>query len=217
MSESSPSNEQQPWVKLEEEHEDYAFGRLFKVVRASLRYRRFDGHMSEPVTRINFVRGMAAGVLLYDPDQDTVILVRQFRYPVYANLSEQERRATPQLAWVLELVAGVPEEGASVKELARKELIEEAGIDVTGDLEPIATIYPSPGGTSEQITIFLAHVDAKQERGSGGGVLAEGEDTQVVEMPFQEALAKIRAGEITDAKTIIALQHLALQQRANNS
>lgn len=209
---ASPPSEQQPWVKIHEESEDYAYGDLFKIVRAKLQYRRFDGSLSEPVTRLNFVRGTAVGVLLHDPDRDTVILVRQFRYPVYAGLSEQERAAEPQRAWMLEIVAGVPEEGASADELARKELAEEAGIELAGELEQIATLYPSPGGTSERITLFVGAIDSRKQRGAGGGVLSEGEDTQVVELRLDEALAMIKSGAISDAKTIVALQYLALRQ-----
>jgi len=44
------------------------------------------------VTRLNFERGGSVGVLLYDPQDDTVVLVRQFRYPVYAGLDQEARR-----------------------------------------------------------------------------------------------------------------------------
>jgi ADP-ribose pyrophosphatase len=198
-------------VKILDQVEDYRFGELFRVIRATLRYRRFDGQMSDPVTRINFERGDAVGVLLYDPQDDAVILVRQFRYPVYASLDPHEREGDgAKRAWLLEIVAGVVEEGQTVKEVAHRELLEEAGYQVRGELQPIATIYPSPGGSSEHIHLFLGEVDRRQRIGKGGGIAAEGEDTQVVVLPFREALDMVTRGEICDAKTIIALQHLAL-------
>ena len=200
-----------PWVKILDQVEDYQFGDQFRIIRATLQYRRFDGQMSDPVTRINFERGDSVGVLLYDPQDDAVILVRQFRYPVYAGLAPNEREGDgAKQAWLLEIVAGVVDEGRTVKEVANKELLEEAGYEVKGDLQPITTIYPSPGGTSERVHLFLGEVDHRRRTGKGGGVVAEGEDTQVVVLPFGKAMNMVADGGIRDAKTIIALQHLAL-------
>jgi ADP-ribose pyrophosphatase len=214
--ESSQANDASPWVKILDQVEDYSFGKLFRVIRATLQYRRFDGRMSEPITRINFERGDAVGVLLYDPQDDVVLLVRQFRYPIYARLDPHEREGDgAKQAWLLEIVAGVVDEGRTVKEVAYKELLEEAGYQVRGDLQPIATIYPSPGGTSERIHLFLGEVDRGQRVGKGGGIAAEGEDTQVVVLPFREAMEMVTRGDICDAKTIIALQHLALLKAGN--
>jgi ADP-ribose pyrophosphatase len=200
-----------PWVKILDLAEDYSFGKLFRVIRATLRYRRFDGQMSDPVTRINFERGDAVGVLLYDPQDDAVILVRQFRYPVYASLNPDEHAGDgAKQAWLLEIVAGVQDAGRTIRDVAHKELLEEAGYEVTDELQPITTIYPSPGGTSERIHLFLGEVDYRQRASKGGGVAAEGEDTQIVVLPFPEAMDMVARGDIRDAKTIIALQHLAL-------
>jgi ADP-ribose pyrophosphatase len=197
------------WVKVLDEHEDYSFGRLFRIVRAKLQYRRFDGAMSEPITRINFERGDSVGVLLHDPVDDTVLLVRQFRYPVYVRLSPEAREGDgARQAWLLEIVAGVQDAGLTVGEVANKELLEESGYRIRGDLQRIATIYPSPGGSSERIHVLLGKVEHDSRIGPGGGVTAEGEDTQIVVLPLAEALAMIARGEICDAKTIIALQHL---------
>jgi nudix-type nucleoside diphosphatase (YffH/AdpP family) len=140
-----------------------------------------------------------------------VILVRQFRYPAYASLDPEQRRGPgARKAWLLEVVAGVLDEGRTVGEVAHKELLEEAGYKVKGDLQYVATVYPSPGGTSERMYLFLAEADARRRAGKGGGVAAEGEDVQVVVVPFQEALDMVADGRIVDAKTIILLQHLAL-------
>jgi ADP-ribose pyrophosphatase len=202
------------WVKILDLSDDYSFGELFRVVRARLRYRRFDGRMSDPVTRINFERGDSVGVLLYDPQDDAVVLVRQFRYPVYASLDPAERAGDgARQAWILEMVAGVQDAGLTVTGVAHKELMEEAGYKVKEGLRPITTIYPSPGGTSERIHLFLGEVDQRRRAGEGGGVVAEGEDTQIVVLPFHEAMAMVARGEIHDAKTIIALQHLALLKK----
>jgi ADP-ribose pyrophosphatase len=202
-----------PWVKILDLSVDYTFRDLFRVIRAQLQYRRFDGTMSRSVTRISFERGDSVGVLLYDPGGDAVVLVRQFRYPVYASLDPDAREGNgAQQAWLLEVLAGVVEEGQTITDVAHRELLEEAGCTVQGELQPIATFYASPGGTSERIHLYLGHVDRRQHASTGGGVLAEGEDTQVVVLPFAEAMAQIARGEIQDAKTILALQHLALRK-----
>jgi len=206
-------------VRILNETEEYRYKELFRLVRAELQFRRFDGRMSRPITRINFERRDSVGVLLYDPKANTVILVRQFRYPVYAGL-EPGGSAGPggeARAWILEIVAGVQDEGFSVREVAHKELLEEAGYRVKGPLQPIVTIYPSPGGTSERIHLFLGEVDGKQQAGAGGGVAAEAEDTQIVVLPLAEALDRVVRGGIQDAKTIIALQHLALQKARSDA
>lgn len=202
-------------VIVEEETEEYSFGKLFRVVKAVLRHSKFGGGMSDPVVRLNFERGESVGILLYDPKQDAVVLVRQFRYPVFAGLGAQEKRSMPEKAWLLEIVAGVKEPGRDVAEVANQELLEEAGYEVKGELRKIATIYPSPGGTSERITLFLAIADSWNPAGKGGGIVAEGEDTQAVVLPFDQALAMVDRGEIQDAKTLVALQHLARLDRAS--
>ena len=200
-------------VKILDLAEDYRFGDLFRVIRATLQYRRFDGRMSKPVTRINFERGDSVGVLLYDPDRDEVVLVRQFRFPVYAGLDPSARSGEgARQAWLLEIVAGVQDVGLSVREVANKELLEEAGYKVRGELQPVAIIYPSPGGTSERIHLFLGEVNADRRASQGGGVVAEGEDTQIVALPCNVAMDMVSRGEINDAKTVIALQHLALRK-----
>jgi ADP-ribose pyrophosphatase len=198
-------------VKILDQIEDYRFGEQFRVTRATLRYRRFDGQMSDPVTRFNFERGDSVGVLLYDPQDDAVVLVRQFRYPAYAGLDPDEREGDgASRAWLLEIVAGVVDEDQTIKEVAHRELLEEAGYQAKGELQPIGTIYPSPGGTSERIHLFLSEVDRRQRAGKGGGIAAEGEDIQIVILPLRQAMDMVTRGEICDAKTIIALQHLAL-------
>ena len=200
-----------PWVRIIEESEDYRLNDLFRVTRATLQYRRFDGRMSDLIARMNFERGDSVGVLLYDPQDDSVILVRQFRYPVFAGLSPDEREGDgAKQAWLLEIVAGVKDVGRTVEEVAHKEVLEEAGYQIVGELQPITTIYPSPGGTSERIHLFLGEVDRWQRAGNGEGVVAEGEDTQILVLPLPDAMRRIASGRIRDAKTIIALQHLWL-------
>ncbi|NIM94517.1 MAG: NUDIX domain-containing protein [Anaerolineales bacterium] len=203
--------EESIWVKIIDCTEDYSYRSMFRVIRATLQYRRFDGHMSEEITRINFERGDSVGVLLYDPEEDVVVLTRQFRYPVYASIDpEIVKESGARQAWLLEIAAGIIDPGHNAVEIASKEILEEAGYVVPGDLHPITTIYPSPGGTSERIHLFLGLVDHTDRIYIEEGLPVKEEDIQVKFLSFQESMTMIARGEISDAKTIIAIQHLAL-------
>lgn len=173
---------------------------FFKIDKATLQYEKFNGDMSEEITRLNFNRGDSVAVLLYDEKESSVILVKQFRYPAYVNDGP---------GWILEVVAGAMEEGRDAVSVARTELLEEAGYKV-GDLEFISRFYVSPGGTSERIHLYLGL--AHRKIGSGGGLINEHEDIQVVEIPLDEAMKMMETGEICDAKTMIALQWLKLHR-----
>ena len=172
---------------------------FISLKEATLRYERYDGQMSAPVTRLYFDRGDSVAALLHDPQADMLTFVEQFRYPAYVTSH----------GWLLELPAGVVERdsGESEEQTMRREIMEETGY-VVASLEPITTCYPSPGGSSERIFLYYAQISEDVRQGPGGGVDA-GEDTRVVTLPVDEALRRLDAGEIVDAKTIIALQWLA--------
>jgi ADP-ribose pyrophosphatase len=189
-------------VRVQEQQREY--DGFFKLDRAVLRFERFDGCLSQPVTRLTIERGDSVAVLLCDAGRDTVILVEQFRYPAYLREKPHGR------LW--EVVGGTMEQGAegSAEEVARSELIEEAGYALQ-ELEHIATFYVSPGACTERIHLYLGRVTRDSRVGPGGGVGA-GEDIRVHEVPLDRALRWLREGKIRDAKTIIALQYLALRK-----
>ena len=180
----------------------------FSIINATLRFSLFDGGLCNPVNWVKFERGDGAAVLLFDEEEDAVVLVRQFRYPVFSRIVRDDPAAQDfSRAWVFEVIAGSVAEGETHLDVARQELLEEAGYDVDGDLEPISTFYVSPGGTSEKIILFLGRVGGKDRTKSGGGV-GESEDIEVVNLPLDEAFAMVESGDIFDAKTIIALHWL---------
>jgi len=185
-------------VKIIKENREY--DGFFKIDKAVLQHEKFDGEMSQEITRLNFERGDSVAILLYDEEKDSVLLINQFRYPAYVNEGP---------GWILEIVAGIVEEGQDAVSIARKELLEEAGYEVD-DLKFISKFYVSPGGTSERIHLYLGL--AHRKVGSGGGLTSEHEDIQVVEMTLDEAMRMVETGEICDAKTIIALQWLNLRK-----
>lgn len=163
--------------------------------RAVVRYERYDGTLSRPVTRLSVERGDAAGVLLYDAGRDEVVLVQQFRYPAHA-------AGGP--GWLLEIVAGTVRPGQDPLEVARAEVREEAGYEVQS-LQHLTTCFLSPGGSSERVHLYLARVAVGERRWPGGGLAGEGEDTRLCVCGREEALQLVRSGAIADAKTIVAL------------
>jgi nudix-type nucleoside diphosphatase (YffH/AdpP family) len=181
---------------------------FFVIKEARLRHALFNGDMSPELDRLNFERGDSVAVVLHDPHQDAVILTEQFRYPTYEKGP----------GWMLEIPAGVIEigENQDPKVTLKRELMEEVGYDVSA-FQRVYTFYVSPGGTSERIHLYSATATAKNKIGSGGGLAAEGEYIRFIWMPFDEALNKIEAGEIVDAKSIIGLQWLQLRRKAKRS
>jgi GDP-mannose pyrophosphatase NudK len=174
---------------------------VYRLDRYRLRQRRLDGQWSQELTRLVFERGDSVAVLLYDRASRCVLLVEQFRLPAYL------REGGDGLLW--EIVAGSKDGARQPKEVARAELLEEAGLNVT-DIEHVATFYLSPGACTERLHLFVGYLSDARRVAQGGGVPGSGEDIEVRKLALDEALLAIRQGEICDAKTIIALQYLAL-------
>lgn len=167
---------------------------FLKVEAATVSYERFDGKMSPSVRRLDVVRRDAVSALVVNRAHSSVILVRQFRY---AGFSRGQ-------GWLTETVAGLVDEAEAPEQAARREILEETGYDVNA-LERVFVFYPTPGITSERIILFCAETNGSDPVQKGGGVAAEHEDIEVIELPFDEAFALLDHGEIADAKTIIAL------------
>ena len=191
----------QPELKIEVDQRETLFDSFLRVDRLKLRHSLFAGGWSELMTRELILRPRAVGVLLFDPAQQQVVLVRQIRVGM---LDEGEN------PWLLELVAGMVEAGEEPIEVAARESLEEANTKPQ-DLLQICEYYNSPGISNERITLFCGRVDATQ---AGGifGLDAEHEDIEVVVLSLADALAKVASGEINNAMSIIALQWLQLNQ-----
>jgi len=191
----------QPELKIEVDHRETLFDSFLRVDRLKLRHSLFAGGWSELMTRELILRPRAVGVLLFDPVQQQVVLVRQIRVGM---LDEGQH------PWLLELVAGMVESGEEPIEVAARESLEEANTKPQ-DLLQICEYYNSPGISNERITLFCGRVDATQ---AGGifGLDDEHEDIEVVVLSLADALAKVASGEINNAMSIIALQWLQLNQ-----
>jgi ADP-ribose pyrophosphatase len=178
-----------------------AYQGFFRLDRYRLRHRTHAGEWSREQTREVFERGHCAALLPYDPKRDEVVLLRQFRLPALAAGFEP---------WLIEIVAGIIDSEETAEQVARRETREEAGRDA-GRLEEIGSFLMSPGGTTESIALYCGEVDAE---GAGGihGLAEEGEDIEVFALPAEEAFAKLRGGEISNAIGAIALLWLELNR-----
>lgn len=176
---------------------------FFKIDRFDIQHKLFAGGLSPVFTRELFERGEAAAVLLYDQEKDIVVLTEQFRI----GAAFDNNQTSP---WILEVVAGIIEEGEKPEEVACREAEEEAGCSIQ-TLTHISSYWSSPGGTSEKIHLYCALVDSS---GLGGvhGLAYENEDILVRLIPFTDAYLAIESGEINNAATIIALQWLKLNK-----
>lgn len=120
--------------------------------------------------------------------ENKVVFVKQYRKPVEKVL--------------LEIPAGKLEEGEHPKEAAHRELEEETGY-IAKDLELIADVYTSPGFANEKISIYFT-----DELSKGNVHLDPDEFVEQVELSIDEINDLVTNLKITDAKTLIALQHL---------
>ena len=162
-------------------------------------YQRRDGRW-QTQQRETYDRGNGAAILLYNLEQRSVVLTRQFRYPAFVNGHQ---------ALMVEVPAGLLD-GAEPEACIRAEAEQEAGFTVRAPRE-VFRAYMSPGSVTERLHFFVAEYEPADRTGSGGGLEDEGEDIEVSECAFDEALAMIERGDIVDAKTIMLLQYAALK------
>lgn len=174
---------------------------FFKISRLTIRHTLFEGGEVE-IVREQFQRGDAVCVLLFDPDNECLVLVEQFRVGALGK---------PDSPWLLELVAGIVEEGETAEDVALREAVEEAGAAIY-DIVPITRYLPSAGGSDEYVDLLCARVDSS---GVGGvhGLDHEGEDILVHVLPFAQVCELVANGTIDNAATIIAVQWLQLNRQ----
>jgi ADP-ribose pyrophosphatase len=169
-------------------------------------YLKTDGSMSERQTHQVMERGDSAAMLIYVEDLNEVVLTRQFRVAAVRHDRTGE-------GWVLELPAGAIEASPKAHpgrpetplECAQREAFEETGYRVD-EARCIATLLPSPGGCSERFHIFYASVPNSARTGKGGGV--GNEDIAVVHVQLDRFFHMLAAGEIEDAKLLVAAHWL---------
>lgn len=143
-------------------------------------------------------RGNGATILLYNRERRTVILTRQFRFPTYMN-------GYP--GYLIETAAGLLD-NMDAESRIKAEAEEETGFRLA-NVQKVLEAFMSPGSVTEKLHFFIAEYTARDKVSTGGGLAAEGEDIEVLEMAFDEALAAINSGAIVDGKTIMLLYYVA--------
>lgn len=177
--------------------------RFFAVEEYDLSFSRFDGGMSDTVTRAVFVSGDAATVLPYDPVRDRVLVIEQFRTGPFARGDVQP--------WIYEPVAGRIDAGETPEDAARRETQEEAGLAIR-DLIRVGSYYSTPGIASEYLYSFVAVVDLPDSAARIAGLEAEAEDIRGRLLSFDELLDHVRSGEGTNGPLLVTALWLALNR-----
>ncbi len=184
------------------EHE-IPFQGYYRMETFRLRHRLFAGGWSEPMHREMLERGHAVGVVLYDPDLDTLVLIEQFRIGAFAACQ------TPWLPegsspWLVEIVAGIIDEGETPEAVAKREAVEEAGCEIT-KLEFVCRFLVTPGVSSEMILLYVGRIDASNVGGIHG-LDHEHEDIRVIAAPVPEVFRWLDQGRIINATALVGLQ-----------
>lgn len=151
-------------------------------------------------SREAYDRGNGATILLYNKEQKTVILTRQFRLPTFVNGNES--------GMMIEACAGLLDKD-NAEDCIRRETEEETGYKIT-DVRKIFEAYMSPGSVTEILYFFIAEYAKEMKVSEGGGLEQEEENIEVLELPIKEAMQMVDNGEIKDAKTIMLLQYIKL-------
>ena len=162
-------------------------------------YTKPDGS-THTQSREAYDRGNGAAIMLYNKEQKTVILTRQFRLPTYINGNES--------GLMIEACAGLLDK-ENPEECIIRETQEETGYKISR-VQKIFEAYMSPGSVTEILYFFIAEYSKEMKVDEGGGAEHEEENIEVLEVPMKEAMQMIADGQIKDAKTIMLLQHLRL-------
>ena len=175
------------------------FSGFFKMVSYELKHKLFKGGWSSDIKRELFRRGEASAAVLYDPVNNLIGLVEQFR------IGALESEFGP---WCLEVVAGMVEPNESVDDVIRREIEEEAGISAV-ELRPISAYYSTPGACAEKVHLFCALCDLK-DAGGVYGLDYEGEDIRFQTYTPDEVFSDMLHARTNNAATLIGLQWLQL-------
>ncbi|MGR9086865.1 MAG: NUDIX domain-containing protein [Gammaproteobacteria bacterium] len=182
-------------------HKETVYSGFFRLEKYRLKHTLFAGGWSSEIVRELFVRGSCIAVLLFDPRNDHVVLIEQFRTGALMY---------PERAWLVEIVAGAIEDGETAEEVAYRESLEEAGCEIE-ELMVVGEFYTTPGACAERITLFCGKIDSTNVGGIHG-LDHEDEDIRVRSVHFDEVYQMLERGEIESAIPIIAIQWLALNR-----
>ena len=177
---------------------DFVYSGFLKIIEFDFQFRKFDGTMSEVLTRQVMHRGDAAAMLPYDPVRDEVLLIRQvLAGNIVANVPERP----------LQVIAGMVEWNETEVGVAIRESEEEAGIQI-GRTRIAHYFMPSPGGCSERIGTFVGEADLSNAGGIHG-LAEEHEDIRVEVVSAVDAIRMLDEGEIEAGPAVVVLSWFA--------
>ena len=163
--------------------------------KTTFRYQRRNGTW-QTQSRETYDRGNGATILLYNRERQTVILTRQFRFPAYVNNHS---------GMLIEACAGLLDE-RDAETAIKHETEEETGYRVH-NVRKVFEAFMSPGSVTEKLFFFVAEYSDDLRVAEGGGLESDGEDIEILELGFDQALSMVMTGEIMDGKTIMLLQY----------
>ncbi|RAJ20604.1 nudix-type nucleoside diphosphatase (YffH/AdpP family) [Gelidibacter algens] len=171
----------------------------YTLRKITYQYSKKDGSI-QTQSREAYDRGNGATILLYNKEQKTVILTRQFRLPTFVNGNET--------GMLIESCAGLLDKD-NAEDCIKRETEEETGYKIT-EVRKIFEAYMSPGSVTEILYFFIAEYSKDMKISEGGGVEHEEENIEVLEIAIDQAMRMIETGDIKDGKTIMLLQHIKL-------
>ena len=167
-----------------------------KLDELTLQYDQFEGGQSKAISRELVDRRPAAAAVLYDPALQNLVFVEQFR------VGAQD--------WLMELVAGVIDEGDTPLSAIEREITEETGL-TTGKVIEAHQFYSSPGFLNEYVWLFCAKVDSSNAEGVYG-LATENEDIRVHTMAVDDVKQKLFSGYFNNAFTLLGLNWFFLNK-----
>lgn len=173
----------------------------YTLRKITYQYSNADGSTSVQ-SREAYDRGNGATILLYNKENQTVILTRQFRMPTYINGNLD--------GYLIETCAGLLDKD-NAEDCIRRETEEETGYKIS-HVEKVFEAYMSPGSVTEILYFFAAEYSKEMRVSDGGGIEEENENIEVMELPFEKAINMMNNGEIRDGKTIMLIQYALLNR-----
>lgn len=187
-------------VRIDSVDEPYA--EYFSIEAIRLRQHRNDGDWTPPLLRAVFVSGDATVVLPWDPVRDRVMLIDQLRAGPVARGDAQP--------WLYETVAGRVDAAETPEQAARREAVEETGIQMSR-LIPAPHNYPSPGAMAEYLYLYVGIADLPDDIAGLGGLASEDEDIRSHLIPRAELTRMALAGEIRNGPLLNLARWLELR------
>ncbi|WP_170557667.1 NUDIX domain-containing protein [Ruegeria atlantica] len=180
-----------------------AYINYFAIEEIALQHRQHDGSMGAVLNRSSLMQGSAVIVLPYDPVRDTVLLVEQFRAPVF--LTEDPE------PWMWEPVAGMIDPGETPEQAALREAEEEAQVALS-QLEYAGGAYSSSGSSTEYVYLYVGLADLTKTI-ENGGLATEGEDIRTQILSYTDFMDRVDSHGFKDLP-LLALAHWLARHRA---